>query len=117
LCFENYFKRYLKIDSPLKLKGYLAATFLSWHGWSLEKRVHNALLRVHRDFQVMSIRGADDPLVSMESIDKVFREHPHLKMTVLNLGKTGHLNGISMRPDIYEERVEKFLSSCIVDLA
>jgi predicted alpha/beta hydrolase family esterase len=68
------------------------------------------------NFQILSIRGWKDPLISPRQIDMVFAPHSQLKWQKLSLPEGGHLNGLKAFPEDYKSGVERFLRGLGVEI-
>lgn len=69
-----------------------------------------------KNFQILSIRGWKDPLISPRQIDMVFAPHEQLKWQKLSLPDGVHLNGLRDFPVDYCEGVERFLKGLGVQI-
>lgn len=79
-------------------------------GITHSKDLHADLLKLPKDFPLLSIRGWEDPLVPVSAIDEAYAPAKnHLNYETLALPKGGHLNGLKDFPDEYKARVSSFL--------
>lgn len=68
------------------------------------------------NYQILSIRGWKDPLISPRQIDMVFTPHTQLKWQKLSLPDAGHVNGLKEFPEDYKSGVERFLKGLGVEI-
>ena len=71
--------------------------------------MHKDLEDFPTDFPILSIRGWQDQLVPIRSIEKVFEPHTQLDVSSLVLPEAGHVKGLKDFPELYQPAVEKFL--------
>lgn len=71
--------------------------------------LHQTLKKWPLNIPILSIRGAKDPIVSQDSIDEVFRQHPHLNLQIIVLPEGGHLDGLKNFENQYKEELLKFI--------
>jgi hypothetical protein len=91
----------------------LVATPIFSLGWSkdLHKDLHADLRKFRDGFQVLSIRGWKDQLISPSAIDQVFEPCKNLVWQKLSLPEAEHLTGLRDFPTEYKPAVEEFLTS------
>jgi pimeloyl-ACP methyl ester carboxylesterase len=72
--------------------------------------LHEDLEIFPADFPILSIRGWQDKLVPIRTIEKVFEPHSQLDVSSLVLPEAGHIKGLKDFPELYKPAVEKFLA-------
>ncbi|MEM7646142.1 MAG: hypothetical protein AAF203_04465, partial [Pseudomonadota bacterium] len=87
------------------------AAFLGTIMWGF--RPLDKLYKVLRNWSVnipiLSIRGVRDPIVNLESIDRVFKPHKFLNLKILELQYGKHLDGFRDFPEQYCKALMPFL--------
>lgn len=94
---------------PLKILGTPLVMLL----WSkkMHKDIVADLKKFPVNFQILSIRGWKDKLISPAHIDKIFDGAPNIHWRKLSLPEAGHLNGLRDFPDEYEAGLIGFLKT------
>ena len=87
-----------------------AASILIW-GYDAEATLHEDLRTTGRGLPILSIRGWNDKLISVDAIDAAFPRDADLDLKVLSIPQAGHLDGLKSSPETYVPRVESFLKS------
>jgi len=107
-CIWNLYQHQYKVENPLLRASFTGASMLLW-GMGYKEQMRRALSRIPKGFQVLSIRGWQDPLVPVSAIDEFFQLQSHLDVEVLSLTEAGHLNGLRDFHAEYAPRVQDFL--------
>ncbi len=79
--------------------------------WGVDhtQRLHKDIASLPKNFPVLSIRGWNDRLVPVSTIDDAYSGVEHLKYETLALPKGEHLNGLKDFPEDYKPKVARFL--------
>jgi pimeloyl-ACP methyl ester carboxylesterase len=106
---KNFFIHEMGIKQPaLNSLAAFAGTAL-W-GLSPLDKLHRALEIWPHDRPILSVRGKLDPIVAIDSIDAVFRQHPHLNLKLLEIEQGQHLDGLKRFPKVYKPAISDFLA-------
>lgn len=99
---------------PLKI----ALTPLLSIGWSpfFHKDLHEDLKTFPQGFNILSIRGWKDALISATEIDEVFEPHKQLDWIKLSLPEAEHLTGLRDFKEEYAPAVKHFLEKTATPL-
>lgn len=99
---------------PLKL----VLTPLAGFGWSpfFHRDLHKDLNSFPNGFNILSIRGWKDALISANEIDEVFEPHKQLQWIKLSLPEAEHLAGLRDFKEDYIPAVENFLNKVSTSL-
>lgn len=91
------------------------SAFLGSSMWGIRPnpKLHEVLDTWNPNVPILSIRGTDDNIVSIEHINQVFTPHPRLPLTIVEIKGGRHLNGLRDFPDIYTQEVFRFLNGTI----
>lgn len=106
-CVNNLFRFSFRMSRPKALL--TAAASLVWYGPFFESRIKRALTALPVDFPVLSLRGAQDPLVPPMAIDLFFSNAPHLALDREVFPTGGHLDLLKNFADQYRSKVHSFL--------
>lgn len=109
-CNWNYFTHEYPISFlPKKILANIIARSI----WTPqhEAELFRDLSSLPKDFPVLSIRGWKDPLVPPSAIEKAFKPHSQLDLSVLNIPDGKHMDGLKLFSDLYKEKVTAFLYS------
>lgn len=106
---RNFFSDVLGIKNPAL--NYLAA-YLGTAAWGYQPlvKLHKVLNIWPKQVPILSIRGKEDNIVALKSIDAVFTPHPNLNLSTLELEKGKHLDGMREFPTLYIAALERFLA-------
>lgn len=109
-CSYNLLAKHYKIR-PLPLLIPATAGLAVLWGLTHSKDLQQDLLKLPKDFPILSIRGWEDPLVPVSAIDEAFAPaKDHLRYETLAFPKGGHLNGLKDFPEAYKGKVAAFLA-------
>lgn len=107
--FSRYYKRIHNIHNPIALKGFQIIANFVWRNFILEKKILNQLKNLKPQMPILNIRGMKDLLVFPEDIDQVFNPvKEHLNISIVELEKAGHLDGLARFPNEYKNSIQKF---------
>lgn len=105
---RNFFYHELSIKySPLNKVAAFAGTSI-WGFKPLEK-LHDVLSYWKKSVPILSIRGIDDHIVSIDSIREVFDSHDNLNIEVLEIPHGTHLDGLRDFPAQYKKVMLPFI--------
>ena len=108
-CTLRMFERETEIPTtPLRM----AAVTLGIAQWGpfATQHLHRCLSQ-WSSIPLLSIRGLRDPIVYPECIDKIFRPHSSLPLSILEIPEGVHLDGMKNFKEMYQEAIDKFLRS------
>lgn len=105
---HNYYKHEIPIRIPIlrQLATTLATTVTSLN---FLKEVKSDLEKFPKGFEILSVRGWKDPLISPNQIDKIFNHPQHLNVQRLSLPRAKHLDGLKNHFEEYSSAVTAFL--------
>lgn len=88
-------------------------------GWSssFHKDIYDDLEKFPDGFNILSIRGWKDPMLSPQSIDQIFEPHKNIRWKKLSLPQAAHLNGLRDFPSEYVPALDSFLYEQMATLA
>ncbi|MCB0376894.1 MAG: alpha/beta hydrolase [Bdellovibrionales bacterium] len=88
------------------------ASFFGTSVWGLAPlaKLHRKLDHWNPEIPILSIRGREDDIVALSSIESLFNKHPHLPLDTLVIDHGKHLDGLKNYPQIYKAKVSQFLS-------
>ncbi len=109
-CLWNYFTHESPIKNRLIRAGVTTSALQFFMGLKFEDDFKKSLRKLPAGFPILSIRAWQDKLVPMKAIEAAFENQEHLHLETLALPEAEHLQGLKMFPEIYEPRVENFLS-------
>ena len=106
---KSYFYEDLRIRNPWlnSVTAYLGTAL--WGGKRGLKNLNTTLLQWPKNIPILSIRGVEDPIVAIETIDEIFSPHPHLDLKVLELPYGKHLDGLKEFPEKYTQTLLPFI--------
>lgn len=105
---RNFFYHELGIKNPIlnKICAFLGKTI--W-GYKPLKKLHRILNKWAIHVPILSIRGEQDNIVDIHTIDDVFSPHSNLNLTVLELPHGRHLDGMKSFPEVYCKAMLPFI--------
>ncbi len=106
---------YNLISEHFKIKNIFAKSFFTGlirYGWGInhEQNLKKDLQSLPDSFPVLSFRAWNDKLVPVKAIEDAFLEAPHLKLQIVNLTESGHLDGLKSEPQLYKDKLLDFLA-------
>jgi pimeloyl-ACP methyl ester carboxylesterase len=107
-CTLRMFEQQTQIPTRALKATATTASILYWgvHAFS---HFHETMSDWPSNRPILSLRGADDPIVFPENIQHAFQDHPDLPLTIVTLKGVGHLDGLKNRPEDYEKAIKSFL--------
>ena len=112
---RNMFYHEKGIANPLLNSTLSALGTASW-GYQPLKKLHKILSNWNTQVPILSIRGVEDPIVKIDSIDQVFRPHKNLPLEILELRHGKHLDGLRDFPDEYGKSLLPFIDKNLTKL-
>lgn len=107
-CTYRLFTQIWHIPTALLRAVFTTGAVLVW-GPHAFRRSQRALQSWSSHIPILSIRGEKDPLIFDDSIEGIFKDHPHLNIFILRLPGAHHLDGLKMFPELYREKISEFL--------
>lgn len=107
---RNFFYHEMNIKTPLLNK---ASAFIGSSIWGLKPlgKLHHVLNQWPQHIPILSIRGTQDPIVAIKSIDRVFSPHHSLSLQVFEMPEGKHLDGLKNFPELYTQTLHRFLQN------
>lgn len=105
---RNFFRKEAGISNEF-LNGLSALIGTTIWGIHPLRKLHKVLNAWKPNVPILSIRGTEDDIVLIDTIDRVFAPHPQLPLTVVEIKGGRHLNGLRDFPDIYTQELKKFI--------
>lgn len=97
------------IKNPLLRAFVILPWILFFNFFFLKRRIHRALKKLKKGFPILSFQSLDDTLVPPLFTHSILKNHSHLNLTVATLKEVQHLQGLKVKPEIYQNFLKSFL--------
>lgn len=111
-CTVRMFRQETKIPTEFLRKILVTFGVGQWGPFAVQ-HLHECLSQWAPAIPILSVRGCNDPIVPPESIAAIFSPHPQLSLSVLDVPRGFHLDGLKNHSQIYVETITGFLKKNI----